>query len=121
MLIGISGLAGSGKDKCAEENYARYRNYIDRRSAKHASEHGGEQPKGMDRKRIFESASPYLSHACETSFIWTTNPIALAKMFKERDNEAADLEYLRLARKWKRVCVKRWPNLFPQPWMQGAS
>jgi hypothetical protein len=39
-------------------------------------------------------------------------------MFKERDNEAADLEYLRLARKWKKLCVARWPGLFPQPWMK---
>jgi len=101
-----------------ERNYLEYRDYIQRRTFEYADLHGGEQPKGMDRKRIFESASPYLSHACETSFIWTTNPIALAKMFKERDNEAADLEYLRLARKWKRVCLERWPNLFPQAWMK---
>jgi thymidylate synthase (FAD) len=98
-------------------NYAEYRGYITRRSEEFARAHG-KPPSGMDRKRIFESASPYLSHACETSFIWTSNPIALAKMFKERDNEAADLEYLRLARKWKRVCKEHWPNLFPQPWMQ---
>jgi thymidylate synthase (FAD) len=100
-------------------NYAEYRDYITRRTVEHTAMHG-EAPKGIARKRIFESASPYLSHACETSFIWTTNPIALAKMFRERDHEAADLEYLRLARKWKRICVERWPGLFPQPWMQDA-
>jgi thymidylate synthase (FAD) len=99
-------------------NYAEYRDYIQRRANAYADEHGGEWPKGMERKRIFESASPYLSHACETSFVWTSNPIALAKMFKERDSEAADLEYLRLARKWKRICKEHWPNLFPQPWMR---
>lgn len=99
-----------------EFNYESYASYIGRRSRNHV-ERFGVQPTGMDRKRIFESASPYLSHACETSFIWTTNPIALAKMFKERDNEAADLEYLRFARKWKRLCAARWPGLFPQPWM----
>lgn len=98
-------------------NYAEYRRYIGRRSTEFTEAHG-KAPAGMDRKRIFESASPYLSHACETSFIWTSNPIALAKMFKERDNEAADLEYLRLARKWKKICKERWPNLFPQPWMR---
>ena len=103
-----------------DDNYLGYLAYIRRREAAYSNAHGGERPKGMDRKRIFESASPYLSHACETSFIWTTNPIALAKMFKERDNEAADLEYLRLARKWKRVCLDHWPNLFPQPWMKGG-
>jgi len=104
--------------RAMSRNYTEYRDYIQRRANVYADGHGGEQPKGMDRKRIFESASPYLSHACETSFIWTSNPIALAKMFKERDNEAADLEYLRLARKWKKICKEHWPNLFPQPWMQ---
>jgi thymidylate synthase (FAD) len=98
-------------------NYAEYRDYIQRRTEAYQRDHVGAKPIGMERKRIFESASPYLSHACETSFIWTTNPIALAKMFKERDNEAADLEYLRLARKWKKVCFEHWPNLFPQSWM----
>jgi len=98
-------------------NYAEYRDYIRRCEATHSKTHGV-PPTGMARKRIFESASPYLSHACETSFVWTTNPIALAKMFRERDHEAADLEYLRLARKWKRLCAARWPGLFPQPWMR---
>jgi thymidylate synthase (FAD) len=97
-------------------NYNAYRGYIDRR-VEAFTRANGEPPKGMDRKRIFESASPYLSHACETSFVWTTNPIALAKMFRERDHEAADLEYLRLARKWKKVALAQWPNLFPQSWM----
>ena len=101
-----------------KDNYEAYRDCIIRRGSEFEQKHGA-PPKGMDRKRIFESASPYLSHACETSFIWTTNPIALAKMFKERDNEAADLEYLRLARKWKQVCLEHWPNLFPQPWLRG--
>jgi thymidylate synthase (FAD) len=98
-------------------NYNEYRRYIERRDAAHVAACGA-PAKGMDRKRIFESASSYLSHSCETSFIWTTNPIALAKMFKERDNEAADLEYLRFARKWKRICAERWLGLFPQPWMK---
>jgi len=96
-------------------NYSEYLQFIARRSRTHFAVYGGE-PKGMDRKRIFESASPYLSHACETSFIWTTNPIALQKMFKERDHDAADLEYRRLAKKWKSVCLERWPNLFPESW-----
>jgi thymidylate synthase (FAD) len=98
-------------------NYTEYNDYIKRRTVEHTALRG-EAPKGMDRKRIFESASPYLSHSCETSFVWTTNPIALAKMFRERDHEAADLEYLRLARKWKKICVERWPGLFPQAWMK---
>lgn len=105
------------RDAC-RENYTRYLGYITRQRDVYRMEHGGEDPKGLDRKRIFESASPYLMHSCETSFIWTTNPIALAKLLRERDNEAADLEFARLAKVWKRLAVKRWPNLFPQPWMQ---
>lgn len=96
-------------------NYANYRNYIDRRAVDFEQKTGS-PPKGMDRKRIFESASPYLSHACETSFIWTTNPIALQKMFKERDHDAADLEMRRLMKVWKPLCLKLWPNLFPESW-----
>lgn len=101
-------------------NYAEYRDYISRREATYLKVYGN-KPTGMDRKRIFESASPYLSHTCETSFVWTTNPIALAKMFKERDNEGADLEYRRFAQVWKKLCLERWPNLFPQPWMQDEA
>lgn len=101
-------------------NYSEYRAYIDRCVSAYTAEHGA-PPKGMDRKRIFESASPYLSHACETSFIWTTNPIALQKMFKERDHDAADLEYRRLAQTWKKVCLERWPNLFPESWVSEVS
>lgn len=102
--------------RTCQANYDSYLDYIGRQNQLYEKEHG-EKPKGLDRKRIFESASPYLMHSCETSFIWTTNPIALAKLIKERDNEAADLEFARLAKKWKRLCLERWPNLFPQPWM----
>jgi thymidylate synthase (FAD) len=100
-----------------QSNYDEYRTYISRRAHIHRVA-TGEEPKGMARKRIFESASPYLSHACETSWIWTANPISLAKMFHERDNDGADLEFRRLAKKWKRLALDRWPGLFPQPWMQ---
>lgn len=100
-----------------QRNYEEYLAYIERQVAQF-KEATGAEPKGMDRKRIYESASPYLSHACETSWVWTSNPIALAKMFRERDNDGADLEFRRLAKKWKRVCVERWPNLFPQSWMR---
>jgi len=101
-----------------QRSYDGYLRYIARQTER-AIARTGEPPKGMDRKRIFESASPYLSHACETSFIWTTNPVALAKLFRERDHDAADLEMRRLARAWKSVCLARWPGLFPQPWMRG--
>jgi len=102
-----------------QENYNAYLGYIKRCFGDYALKHGlGSMPKGMDRKRIYESASPYLSHACETSFIWTTNPMALAKLFRERDADGADLEFRRLARVWKKVCLERWPNLFPQKHMR---
>lgn len=102
-------------------NYSEYRDYIMRRLDAHRRDNAGESASGISRKRIFESASSYLSHSCETSFIWTSNPVALAKMFQERDHEAADLEYLRLARKWKRVSLALSPNLFPQPWMKAQA
>lgn len=95
-----------------DRNYADYCAYLERQTAVHAMKHGS-PPIGMDRKRIFESASSRLSHSCETSFIWTTNPVALAKLFKERDNDSADLEFRRLARIWKELAVDTWPNLFP--------
>jgi len=100
-----------------QRNYDEYLGYIERQVAEFKKTMGAE-PKGIDRKRIYESASPYLSHACETSWVWTSNPIALAKMFRERDNDGADLEFRRLAKKWKRLCRERWPALFCQPWMQ---
>jgi flavin-dependent thymidylate synthase len=77
----------------------------------------GRIPTGIEKKRIYEAASSFLPHQSETSFIWTTNPMAIAKFCRERDNEAADLEIQRFARKWKKLCVKCWPNLFPHPWM----
>jgi thymidylate synthase (FAD) len=80
----------------------------------------GKPPTGVAKKRIYEAASSFLPHQAETSFVWTTNPSAIAKFCRERDNEAADLEIQRFARKYKRVCVERWPNLFPQSYMREA-
>lgn len=74
----------------------------------------GREPKSLDKKRIYEAASSFLPHQAETSFIWTTNPAAIAKFVQERDNEAADLEIQRFAKKLKRISLERWPNLFPQ-------
>lgn len=82
--------------------------------------HGGEKPKGIDYKRILEAASSLLMHSVETSFFWTTNPMALAKLFRERDHDAADAEFRRFAKVWKALCVATWPNLFPQSWMRAA-
>lgn len=78
----------------------------------------GKAPTGIEKKRIYEAASSFLPHQAETSMIWTTNPMAIAKFCRERDNEHADLEIQRFAHKWKKLCVECWPNLFPQPWMR---
>jgi thymidylate synthase (FAD) len=103
-----------------QHNYDAYLRFVRRQSELHVAKHGA-PPSGMERKRIYEAASAYLSHSCETSFIWTTNPIALAKLFLERGGPAADLEFQRLARVWAAVCVERWPNLFPQPWCRATA
>jgi len=104
------------QDECAA-NFRQYRKQIQLDIERHTERHGA-APKGMDYKRILEAASGLLIHSVETSFIWTTNPGALTKLFKERDNEAADLEFQRFARKWKRRCMQHWPNAFPQPHMR---
>ena len=95
-----------------QNNYDNYCQYIDRQVSKYKEMHDGKGPVGIDRKRIYEAASQRLDHACETSFVWTTNPLALTKMFLERCSEAADLEFQRFAKKWRQICIDRWPNLF---------
>lgn len=105
-------------ERTCQKNFDDYRSIIEMDKNVHRHANGGADPKGMDYKRILEAASGLLIHSVETSFIWTTNPGALAKLFKERDNEAADLEFQRLARKWKRLCMQHWPNAFPQPHMR---
>jgi intein/homing endonuclease len=99
-----------------DANYSDYRGYIDREVIRFVDAYDA-KPSGMSRKRIFESASSLLLQSCATSFVWTTNPIALAKLVRERQHEAADLEFQRLAKVWKKIAVEAWPNLFPQPWM----
>lgn len=81
----------------------------------------GKAPTSIDKKRIYEAASSFLPHQAETSFIWTTNPMAIAKFVRERADGSADLEIQRLARTWAKVCMDFSPNLFPQPWMQEAA
>ncbi len=78
-------------------------------------------PTSIDKKRIYEAASSFLPHQAETSFIWTTNPAAIAKLVRERANNAADLEIQRFARKLRAVSRRRWPNIFPQPWMNEET
>lgn len=95
----------------AQANYEDYVETIARKVARFTAIHGA-PPKGLDKKRIYESTSGDLLMSCGTSFIWTTNGMALTKFFHERDDEAADMEMCRFAREWKRVCFARWPNLF---------
>jgi thymidylate synthase (FAD) len=104
-------------EEAAQENYRRYLGVIVADREDHL-ERTGTEPKGMDHKRMLEAASSFLLHSVETSFLWTTNPAALAKLFHERCDAAADLEFQRFAKVWKRICLERWPNLFPQPWMK---
>lgn len=104
------------EDGCSA-NFSAYRNQIACELQKH-KDSTGVSPKGLDYKRILEASSGMLIHSVETSFIWTTNPGALAKLFLERDNDMADREFQRLARAWKRICMQFWPNVFPQPWMR---
>jgi len=92
-------------------SYDHYLQYIEQEFAAHLEEYGKEA-KGMARKRIYEAAAQFLPNAAETSLVWTSNPVALAKMFKERTNEASDLEFQRLARKWEKVAHAKAPALF---------
>lgn len=95
----------------ANDNYASYVSTIQRKVDTFEKKTGG-KPVGIDKKRIYESTSGDLLMSCGTSFIWTTNPMALTKFFHERDDEAADMEMSRFAKKWKKVAFARWPNLF---------
>jgi len=83
--------------------------------------HNGREPTGIEKKRIYEAASSFLPHQAETSFIWSTNPMAIAKFVRERADGSADLEIQRLARTWAKVAMDFAPNLFPQPWMKEAA
>lgn len=98
--------------KRAQDNYEDYCATIQRKVAKYR-ERNGKEPVGLDKKRIYESTAGDLLMSCGTSFIWTTNPMAMTKFFHERDDEAADMEMARFARTWKRLALARWPSLFP--------
>ncbi len=101
-----------GFKRRAQRNYEDYCATI-RGKVERFTEERGEAPKGLDKKRIYESTAGDLLMSCGTSFIWTTNPMAMTKFFHERDDEAADLEMCRFARAWKKVALARWPGLFP--------
>lgn len=95
----------------AQRNYEEYVATIERKVMAFRGRTGSD-PKGLDRKRIYESTSGDLLQNCGTSFVWTTNPMAITKFLHERDDEAADMEMCRFARALKRVVIGRWPNLF---------
>lgn len=97
-------------DMCAA--YAAYHEYIDFETEAHRAASGAD-PKGLDRKRIYEAAAGLLPMQAATSLVWTANPVSLAKMFAERTDSTSDAEFQRLALQWQKLCVSRWPNLFP--------
>lgn len=92
--------------------YQDYLNCIEIETDAFKDANGGLEPKGMSRKRIYEAAAQRLPGAACTSFTWTTNPMALAKLFAERCDYASDLEIQRFACKLRDLCYARWPNLF---------
>lgn len=92
--------------------YDAYLSFVDRERMMHALAKC-EAVKGLDRKRIYEAAAALLPGAADTALVWTTNPIALAKLVRERSDEAADLEFARLARRLREVALAHDPNLFP--------
>jgi thymidylate synthase ThyX len=94
-----------------QRGYDEYLAYQQREIEAFRAAHGA-LPKGMDRKRIYESASSYLHHSCATSFIWTSNPMALCKLCEERVDYAADLEMQRFVRVWRDACLAHEPNLY---------
>lgn len=100
-------------EEAMEEAYQTYLDFIASEEAHWAEAHSGQAPKGMDRKRIYEAAAGLLPMQACTSMVWTTNPIALAKLFQERCDEAADREFQRFARAWRDIAYARWSNLFP--------
>lgn len=94
-----------------ESAYQRYLSFIDKEES--AWEHAhGKKPTAIDRKRIYEAAAGLLPMQACTSMVWTTNPLALGKLFGERCSAAADAEFQRFAVKWRDVAEARWPNLF---------
>jgi len=93
-------------------NYDTYECYIKNQSYEYKSKYG-KSPRGLDWKRIYECAAGLLNGQAETSFVWTTNPVAEMKLWNERCSEAADLEFQRFARVWRTAAVNISPNLYP--------
>lgn len=99
------------REKC-QRDYDDYLAYIDVEIAAFVAVRGAE-PKGMDRKRIYEAAAQRHGWGFATTFVWTGNAVSIAKIFRERDHDKADLEFQRLARVWKRAAIPMAPNLYP--------
>lgn len=113
MLSGVEGVEEPDAQfqSAMQHAYTQYLNYLSS-EVRTFKQVRGEEPKGMDRKRIYEAAAMLLPGAAATSMIWTTNPVALAKLFQERCDSAADLEFQRFATKLRALSYERWPNLF---------
>jgi len=94
-----------------ESAYQRYLSFIDQEEGVWAKANG-KNPTAIDRKRIYEAAAGLLPMQACTSMVWTTNPLALGKLFGERCSEFADAEFQRFAVKWREIAEARWPNLF---------
>jgi thymidylate synthase ThyX len=103
--------AATGFHQAMESAYSNYLAFINREETLWESAHG-KKPTAIDRKRIYEAAAGLLPMQACTSMVWTTNPLALSKLFSERCSEAADAEFQRFALKWRAVAEARWPNLF---------
>jgi len=98
---------GTSINLICDKNFNEYKYEVLRRF-----QNAGGEPKGMARKRILEECARMLNRYAATSFLWTTNPIALAGLIREREHECADLEFIQLAKMLKSVCLERWPALF---------
>jgi thymidylate synthase (FAD) len=94
-----------------EQSYNRYCTYIQKTTDAHR-ERTGKEPVGLDRKRIYEAATGLVPRSVATSLLWTTNPVALRKLFHEREDESSDLEFQRLVGKWKPLATERYKGFF---------
>jgi flavin-dependent thymidylate synthase len=65
------------------------------------------------RKQVQEAAAYLLPEGLETNIVWTTNPMALTKMLRERAAPGADAEQQRFARVLARVAVGVFGRLLP--------
>lgn len=99
-------------EESMRDAYDNYLAFIDIEENRYLDTHSA-KPTGIERKRIYEAAAGLLPMQACTSLVWTTNPMALAKLFRERCDASADREFQRFATKWREIATSRWPNLFP--------